>query len=126
MHTPPQVVNWGGGCFFLQSSVLPILLSLQISRILLPLFYMNPKTPFQDGIRHWEAVGIVWDLLLGIIVPIVLLALAGRWLDERFQITPLGSIAGLVLGLVIVTIIVLKQAKHITNRMKKRTPPPQP
>lgn len=72
-------------------------------------------------ITSLEALSFVWDILLGIAIPILFFALAGRWIDTRFNVSPYGSFIGLLLALAVVTVIVTKQAKTIAARMK--TPP---
>ncbi len=38
--------------------------------------------------KQAAAVGFVWELLIALLVPIVLLAFGGRWLDRRFGTEP--------------------------------------
>jgi uncharacterized membrane protein YfcA len=72
----------------------------------------KPRNP-----TPWEALGIVWDLLIAIAVPVVLFALLGRWLDQKYGRSPLFTALGLVLALAIVVVIVQKKGKDIAKRL---------
>ena len=65
----------------------------------------------------WEALEIAWDLLLSIAVPIVLFGFGGRWLDERYDRTPIFTIIGLILAFTVMARIVYKKGKDIADRL---------
>lgn len=65
----------------------------------------------------WEALGIVWDLGITIAIPVVLFALGGRWLDERSGKSPLFTIIGLALALIVVARLVQKKGQKIAERL---------
>jgi F0F1-type ATP synthase assembly protein I len=56
-------------------------------------------TPSKRPMTPWLALGFVWDLLLIIAVPTILCALGGRWLDQKFGVSPLFLFIGLVVAL---------------------------
>ncbi|HWR00117.1 MAG TPA: AtpZ/AtpI family protein [Candidatus Methylomirabilis sp.] len=68
----------------------------------------------------WEALGFVWELIVMIAVPTIALALAGRWVDQRFHTTPWVTLAGLLLALLICVFIVRRKALAIAFRLKQR------
>ncbi|MCR4278560.1 MAG: AtpZ/AtpI family protein [bacterium] len=72
----------------------------------------NPQNP-----TPWEALGIVWDLTISIAVPVTFFALGGRWLDNKTGRSPLFTIIGLILALVIIARIVMKKGKKIAERL---------
>jgi F0F1-type ATP synthase assembly protein I len=84
-------------------------------------FFMDDKpTSVNPKIGQWEAVGFVWELLIIIAVPTVLCALAGRWIDHQYGITPWGTVIGLILAVALSAVLVMKSAKKIAERMKSQ------
>ena len=69
-------------------------------------------------VRAWQAVGFVWDLLASIAVPTILLALLGRWLDNRWHTTPWLTVVGLVVAIVIAGLMVYRLAERGKNLLK--------
>lgn len=63
-------------------------------------------------INKWQALGFVWEIFFTVAVPTIVFALAGRWLDTRWHVTPLFSIIGLALALAIIYILVKRQARR--------------
>lgn len=64
-----------------------------------------------------QAIEIVWDVGVAIALPTVLFALGGRWLDRKYQTTPLFLGLGLVFSLVVSGVIVFRLAKRIAKRL---------
>lgn len=73
----------------------------------------------QKGISGMEAVGFVWDVLIAVAVPTTLLALGGRWLDERFHTSPWFVALGLFLSIGISYLLVSRKAQAYVKRMKQ-------
>ena len=73
----------------------------------------------QQTIGRLEGIGFAWDIILSIAVPAFIFAFGGRWLDTKYRTTPLFTLLGLILALVIIGIIVSRKAKVMANRMKK-------
>jgi ATP synthase protein I len=54
----------------------------------------------------WYALSLAWQLGYSIAIPLVILALLGRFLDKRFGTSPWLLLAGVLLSLVISTFAV--------------------
>ncbi len=65
---------------------------------------------------------MVWNVIASIAVPTTLLALGGRWLDQRLSSSPWMTILGLLAALGISYLLVIRQAKQIAETLK--TPKP--
>ena len=77
---------------------------------------METNQPKQEMTR-WEAGGFVWEVLLSVAVPTTLFALAGRWLDRRWNVSPWMTVAGLALALVVSALLVLRKARQYKERL---------
>ncbi len=64
----------------------------------------------------WQALGFAWTLGYTIAVPLVVLALAGRFLDRRFHTEPWLLLAGIVLSIVISSIALTRRALELIAR----------
>lgn len=69
-------------------------------------------------ISPWEAMGLVWDILISVIVLTLIFAFGGlyldRWLKTKFLFTAIGFVLLVVVG----KKILLKKAKRITDRLE--------
>lgn len=63
----------------------------------------------------FKALGLAWDLGYTIALPLVILALAGRLLDKKFNTQPWLLLLGVLLSIVITTWLVLKKTKEIID-----------
>lgn len=70
-------------------------------------------------VSQLAAVGFVWEIFAAIALPTTLFALAGRWLDARWKISPWMTILGFVLAIALSGWIVYRKAKKFANEMKK-------
>lgn len=77
---------------------------------------MTPD-PSKRPLSTIQAMGMVWDIVLLVIVPTVLFAWGGRWLDKRYDLSPWCTIAGFVLALIVVGVGVYKKGKEISKRL---------
>ncbi|MEO5927392.1 MAG: AtpZ/AtpI family protein [Patescibacteria group bacterium] len=64
-----------------------------------------------------EALGIVWEVVVMVVVPTLFFALIGRWLDRHFHTTPLFLGIGLLFTLVVIAVLVMKRGKEIAKRL---------
>ena len=64
-----------------------------------------------------QAVEFVIDVLIAIAVPTTLFAIGGRWLDRRYDASPLFVIAGFIIAMAVTFVMVKKQVE----RYKKLT-----
>lgn len=60
-----------------------------------------------------QALGYVGELLFDILLPTLLCALGGRWVDQHFHTSPFGVMVGLVFALVLVAIIIRRKAEEL-------------
>lgn len=65
------------------------------------------------GVPPIQVLGYVGELLFAIVVPTVLCALVGRWVDQRYDVSPLGSLIGLMIALILIGFIVRKKAEEM-------------
>ncbi len=68
----------------------------------------------------WQALSLAWNLGYIIAVPLVVFALLGRILDNRFHTSPLALLAGIFISLVVSTVGVYRKTKEITKEMEKK------
>lgn len=64
----------------------------------------------------WVALGFAWRLGYSIAVPLVILLLAGRWLDKKFGTSPWLLIAGLVLSFILTNILMFREAMRVMQQ----------
>ena len=62
---------------------------------------------------EWSALSLALNLGYTIAIPIVVLALAGRFLDKRFDTSPLFLLLGVLLSIIISTLGVYGKVKKI-------------
>lgn len=70
---------------------------------------VTPQSPF------WAAIGLAWQLGYTVAVPLVLLALGGRFLDRKFGTTPWLLLVGITLALIASGIGVARKVRAITR-----------
>lgn len=68
----------------------------------------------------WFAIGFVWDVFLSISVPTVVFALGGRWLDRRWDLSPLFTLIGLALSILSAVLLMRWHAKRFQERMREK------
>jgi len=66
-----------------------------------------------NGGLNFNAVQLAWELGYSIAIPIVLLALAGRWADKQFETSPWFLLIGIVVSIVISSFLVYRKTKNI-------------
>lgn len=66
----------------------------------------------------WQAVGLAFKFGYTITIPLVALALAGRFLDKKFDSSPLLLLTGIVLSLIVSSIILLVKVKKVMEEIK--------
>lgn len=66
----------------------------------------------------WQAVGFAFKFGYTVTIPLVALALAGRFLDKKFDSSPLLLLTGIVLSLIISSIMLLMKVKKVMEEIK--------
>ena len=74
-----------------------------------------PKVaPFTNGdLPNWSAWRLAGELGYTIAIPIVLLALLGRWADRQFESSPWLLLAGIVVSIFISSALVYRKVSKI-------------
>ena len=60
-----------------------------------------------------QTLSLAWELGYVIAVPIVILAAGGRFLDNRYDTSPIFLISGILLSILVSGTLVFKKAKRI-------------
>jgi F0F1-type ATP synthase assembly protein I len=63
--------------------------------------------------KIWSALGFAWNLGYSIAIPLVLLALGGRFLDKAWSTSPWMLLGGILISIVISSFIVYKKTIQI-------------
>ena len=66
----------------------------------------------------WQAVGLAFKFGYTITIPLVALALAGRFLDKKFDSSPLLLLVGIVLSLIVSSTILLIKVRKVMSEIK--------
>lgn len=66
----------------------------------------------------WQAVGLVFQFGYTIALPLVVLALAGRFLDKKFNSSPILFLVTIVLSLIISSVALLIKIKKIMGEIE--------
>ena len=70
-----------------------------------------------------QAFSLAWELGYLIVIPLVIFALGGRWLDKQYGTSPWFLLGGLVLSIIITTISLIRKfsslLKDIDQQSKK-------
>jgi F0F1-type ATP synthase assembly protein I len=90
----------------------------------------SPPTPLPEGEggrrpgegNTWSALSLAWELGYTIAVPIVVLALAGRFADRRLGTSPWLLLAGIFVSIVISTISVYFKTIKIIGKNEGMNP----
>lgn len=64
----------------------------------------------------FSALSLAWELGYSIAVPLVALALAGRFLDKKLGTAPFLLLAGILVSIIVSSYIVYKKTTDIMNR----------
>lgn len=79
----------------------------------------NPSPPpakRNQEYSMWSALGLVWELGYIIAIPAVLFGFGGAYLDKRFGLSPLFTLLGLLLALLISGFAVYRRVKDVSSR----------
>lgn len=66
----------------------------------------------------WQAIGLAWQFGYTIAVPLIALVLAGRFLDKKFDSSPLLLLTGIVLSIIVSSIVLLIKVKKVIEQIK--------
>lgn len=66
--------------------------------------------------NDFSAISLAWELGYSITIPLVLLALGGRFLDKKLDTAPFLLIAGILISILASSYIVYKKTTNIMNQ----------
>lgn len=72
----------------------------------------------------WQALSLLGQLGYVIAIPLVILAIAGRFIDKKYDASPWFLIAGMLLALVISTLWVFRKTTEIMKNSTDEHNPP--
>jgi F0F1-type ATP synthase assembly protein I len=67
----------------------------------------------------WSALSLAWQLGYSITIPLIVLALLGRFLDKKFNTSPWLLLAGIFLSLIVSTFAVYSKTIKIIGATEK-------
>lgn len=76
----------------------------------LAVFIMDKNT---ESNKSWSAMKFAWELGYSIIVPLVVFALLGRFLDKKMGTAPWALLSGVSLSIIATSYIVYKKTVEI-------------
>ncbi len=62
-----------------------------------------------------ELISFAFDLGFAIIIPLIIFALGGRFLDKKFETSPLFLIIGILISLIFTSVAVYKKTRKFTR-----------
>lgn len=69
--------------------------------------------------KPWSAVSLAWELGYSIAVPLVGLALIGRFLDKKFESSPWFLLIGILISITISSYLIYRKTVDILNNLDK-------
>jgi hypothetical protein len=79
---------------------------------------ITDKKPIQDrGLTGWEALGFAWEMGYTMAIPLVALALGGRFLDRYLNTSPAFLLTGIMLSIIASSILVGIKATKIIKKV---------
>lgn len=74
----------------------------------------NPQKPIDPNVKKWQLVSLATEMGFIIALPLVALALGGKWLDNRMHnSTPWFTLLGVVLAITSTTVWLTKRLKEL-------------
>lgn len=75
-----------------------------------------------SGQALWQALNLAWELGYTIAIPLVILALAGRWADQQFDTNPWLFLAGIILAIVSSSILLVRKFSQLLRNIPGSQP----
>jgi hypothetical protein len=72
----------------------------------------NREKPNKDLVNKWGLISLATEFGFIIALPLVAFALAGKWLDHKFNTFPFITLGGIVLAITSTTIWMTKRIKQ--------------
>ncbi|MBI2626387.1 MAG: AtpZ/AtpI family protein [Candidatus Nealsonbacteria bacterium] len=68
----------------------------------------------------YGAIGLAWELGYTITVPLVIFAILGRFLDKKYDASPIFLLSGILLSIVVSGLLVFRKTKKILDDASKQ------
>ena len=82
----------------------------------LRLFVSNLTMSQDKKSDSWSALGFAWELGYSIVLPLVIFAFCGRFLDKQFDTSPWLFLGGILFSIIVTSIVVYKKVVNILNK----------
>lgn len=69
----------------------------------------------------WQAIGFAWDFGIIVVVPLVVLAIGGRYLDRQLDTSPWLFLTGAVVAIIISSILVVARLSQLIAKQTKNS-----
>lgn len=69
----------------------------------------------------WQAIGFAWDFGIIVVVPLVVLAIGGRYLDRQLDTSPWLFLTGAVVAIIISSILVVSRLSQLIAKQTKNS-----
>jgi len=79
----------------------------------LPSWKLSFQNTMKNSDKQFSAVGLAWELGYTIAVPLVALALLGRWIDKKLGTSPWILLLGILVSIAISSWLVYKKTLDI-------------
>jgi F0F1-type ATP synthase assembly protein I len=78
----------------------------------------NRTNKEEKNTSSWSALGFAWELGYSIVVPLVLFAMGGRYLDKKMGTSPWLLLGGLAISIVLTSIVTYYKVTKEMNKLK--------
>lgn len=82
--------------------------------------FMKEKENKKEKSVFLQALSLSWELGYIIAIPLVAMALGGRFLDDKYDSSPIFLLSGILLAVLISGILVFKKSKRILEEASKK------
>ncbi|MBI4426598.1 MAG: AtpZ/AtpI family protein [Candidatus Kerfeldbacteria bacterium] len=69
----------------------------------------------------WQAIGFAWDFGIMVVVPLVVLGVGGRYLDQKLDTSPWLFLVGAVVAIIISSILVVTRLSQLITKDNKQS-----
>lgn len=81
-------------------------------------FFHMQEIKSKDRLAFLRALSLAWELGYAIAGPLVVMAFLGRFLDKRYETSPIFLLSGIFLAMIISGLLVFRKTKKIIEDAK--------